>query len=190
MDALEALLSRSSAPRLTAPAPAGGEREAIFRAALRAPDHARLQPWRFLVVEGEGQARLGELFASAALAADAALEPEALDKLRSKPQRAPLLVIVVACLRPHPKVPAIEQYLSAGAAAHAMLLAAHALGYAGIWRTGAMARDATVRRGLGLGEGEDIVGFLYLGSRCGAARALPEPSPGAFFQPWPPASGV
>jgi nitroreductase len=188
MDALEALLGRNSAPRLCAPAPAGAEREQIFRAALRAPDHARLQPWRFLVVEGSGLAQLGELFAQAAAAGDPSLDAAALAKVRSKPLRAPLVVIVVVRLRPHPKVPALEQQLSAGAAAHAMLLAAHAQGYAGIWRTGAMARDSAVQRGLGLAESEDIVGFLYLGTRSGEARPLPDYRPEAFFQAWPPAA--
>ena len=95
MDALDALLNRVSAPRLIAPAPNAAQRELLFRAALRAPDHGQLRPWRFLTVEGEGLVRLGELFA-AALPDDAS--PEAMTKAHAMPLRAPLLVLVIATL--------------------------------------------------------------------------------------------
>ena len=174
MDALEALLSRNSAPKLSEPAPTGDALQRIFQAALRAPDHARLKPWRNLVIEGEARHRLGELFAQVAAGGETTLDEEALAKIRSKPLRAPLIIVVAVRLQVHPKVPEIEQYLSAGASAHAMLLAAHAQGFAGIWRTGAMAFNRELMRGLGLAENEHIVGFLYLGTPEGRAKHLPE----------------
>ena len=184
MDAIEALLGRNSATRLTEPAPSGKALQNVFRAALRAPDHARLKPWRFLVVDGLGREQLGEVFAQVALADDPSLDNDALAAIRAKTQRAPMIVIAIARLQEHPKVPEIEQYLSAGAAAHAMLLAAHAQGFAGIWRTGPMAFHPAVHRGLRLAGNEKIVGFLYLGTRDGDPKPLPDYDPGQFFQYW------
>ena len=96
MDALTALHNRVSEPRLTGPAPSAEQQEALFQAALRAPDHARLRPWRFLVLEGQGLERLGELFAEAALARVG--DPQAPEVLRapSLPQRAPMVVIAIS----------------------------------------------------------------------------------------------
>ena len=87
-------------------------------------------------------------------------------------------------LSAHPKVPPLEQRLSAGCAAHGVLLAAEALGYAGIWRTGDAAFDRNVMDGLGLGQDEEIIGFLYLGSRDGAAKSLPELHSAEFVTTW------
>ena len=91
MDALDALLNRVSVPRLVEPAPDATQREMLFRAALRAPDHGQLRPWRFLTVEGQARERMGELFAEALQVADAQAAPEALNKARGMPLRAPLL---------------------------------------------------------------------------------------------------
>ena len=91
MEALDALLNRVSVPRLVDPAPDAAQRELLFRAALRAPDHGQLRPWRFLTVEGAARERMGELFADALLAADAQASEEKLLKARGMPMRAPLL---------------------------------------------------------------------------------------------------
>jgi nitroreductase len=184
MDALEALLGRNSATRLTDPAPRGADLQTLLKAALRAPDHARLKPWRFLAIEGQGRVQLGEVFAQAAQSDNPTLDRAALDQLRAKPLRAPLIIVVIVRLQQHPKVPEIEQYLSAAAAAHAILLAAHALGYAGIWRTGSMSFHAGVQRALGLQTSEKIVGFLYLGTREGEAKPLPDYETSDFLQYW------
>lgn len=188
MDALDALHKRTSSPRLTEPAPGGLALENIFKAALRAPDHARLKPWRFLLVQGGALDELGNLFASVASADNPSLDATALDKLRAKPRRAPLVIVVAAKIQPHPKVPEIEQMLAAGAAAHAMLLAAHAQGFGGIWRTGPMAYSRAVHRGLGLRDQEKIIGFLYLGTRCAEARPPSDCDPLEFFENWHSAS--
>ncbi|GLZ85987.1 nitroreductase [Metapseudomonas resinovorans] len=184
MEALDALLNRVSLARLQAPAPDAAQREVLFRAALRAPDHGYLRPWRFLTIEGEGREKLGELFVSAVLAKDAQAPEAATTKARNMPSRAPLMVVVIATLQAGHKVPEVEQLLSAGCAAHGIVLAAHALGLGAIWRTGEMAYDRTVAAGLGLAENERVVGFLYLGSVEGDRRAAPELAPADFVQSW------
>lgn len=185
MDALDALQSRASVAKLSDPAPDARQRDAIFSAATRAADHKLLQPWRFLVIEGEGRQSLGDLFCDAMLADDPDASQSALESLRKKPLRAPLIVVAVASCREHPKVPEVEQLLSTGAAVQNMLVASHALGVGAFWRTGAMAYHPVVLKGLGLGPAERIVGYLYLGT---PAKPPSPPKPvdaRKFFAPWP-----
>jgi len=183
MEALDALLNRVSVPRLTEPAPNAAQREGLFQAALRAPDHGQLRPWRFLTVEGEARGRLGELFAEVvALKGDAT--EAALDKARAMPLRAPLLVLVIARTQEHVKVPVSEQLLAAGCAAHGILLAAHAQGIGAVWRTGEMAYSAHVAKGLGLEAGEELIGFLYLGTPVSEPRTAPVLKTEDFVSAW------
>ncbi len=184
MDAFDLLHGRNSVAKLCEPAPGKEALENIYRAALRAPDHARLRPWRFLSVTGDGRNKLGELYARALAARNSQATVAELDKARGKALRAPLIVVVVACIQAHPKVPKVEQLLSAGCAAHAMLLAVHALGFAGIWRTGANAFDRMVMDGLGLAANEELIGFLYLGTVDGKAKPLAELNVADYVQEW------
>ncbi|MGJ8686639.1 MAG: nitroreductase family protein, partial [Spongiibacteraceae bacterium] len=96
----------------------------------------------------------------------------------------PMLMVVSAVIVEHPKVPEIEQQLSAGCAAHAILLALEALGYAGIWRTGVNAFDRNVMDGLGMAKNEKIVGFLYIGSRDGNPKPITAQPPSEFVSEW------
>jgi nitroreductase len=169
MQAIDALLARRSARTLTEPAPDAGALELIFASAVRAPDHGRLRPWRFVVVRGAGRERLGEVFAEHAQRTRPQLSAEALQRERAKALRAPLIVVVAAHCNPAAKIPLIEQTLSAGAAAHAMMLAAFALGFNAMWRTGGAAYDELVKQALGLEPGDAIVGFLYLGTETAPA---------------------
>lgn len=178
------LQQRNAAARLCEPAPAADELDAMLQAAMRVPDHGRLQPWRFLLIDGQGREALGELFVEAQRRR-AGMDDEKAASLRQKPLRAPLIVVVIACLQQHPKAPIIEQQLSAGCAAHNLLLAAEALGYAGIWRTGSMAFDAYVAEGLGLAANEQIIGFVYIGSRAGERKPLPVLTTDDFVRHWP-----
>ncbi|MGK0499005.1 MAG: nitroreductase [Oceanicoccus sp.] len=189
MDALQLLHTRNSAPRLRDPAPQGDDLDDILKAALRAPDHSWLRPWRFLTITGDAREKLGELFVGASqqrqqAAGEPTLDDAALAKLAAKPLRAPLIVVVVASVKEHPKVPEIEQLLSAGCAAHGIMLACHAKGFAGVWRTGANAFDKTVHRGLGLAPHEHLIGFLYLGTIAGSYKPLRELAVADYCQNW------
>ena len=183
-DALELLHTRNSAPRLTQPGPDAHSLDQMFKAALRAPDHAWLQPWRFIVIEGEGREELGEVFAGALQASTPAADEAALAKARLAPMRAPMIVITVCKVVVHPKVPRDEQLLSAGCAAQGMLLAAEAQGYAGCWRTGSNAVDPIVNEALGLATNEEIVGFLYFGTREGPSKVLPTREVKKYVSHW------
>lgn len=162
MNALQLLLERRSHAKLTAPAPVGEARNNLFRAAVNVPDHGRLRPWRFITAEGDGLLRLGELLAQAETERGA--EPAAVERARQLPLRAPLVVMVIACLQPHDKVPEWEQLAAAACAAHALQMAAFAQGFGAIWRTGYFTAAPAVRHGLGLAGQEQLVGFLYVGT--------------------------
>lgn len=172
-DILSFLQQRSSAPRLTTPAPSADQLQAMFQAACRVPDHARLRPWRFLCVSGDRRAALGELMAECALANNPDINDMMLEKTRNGPLRAPVVVIVVASAKPHAKVPYCEQQWSAACAAYALVLAAEAEGFGGVWRTGELAFDRNLMTRLGLSAQEEIIGFIYLGTRQNECRSIP-----------------
>ncbi len=184
MNALDALLNRASVSQLREPAPSPAQLDIICRAALRAADHARLRPWRFLLVRGESRERLGGLFGQAALDSNPRLPELERERARRKALRAPLIIVVIASHVEHPKVPAFDQDLSAGAGAQNMLIAAHAQGVGAIWRTGPMAEHPVVMKGMGLAEHEKIIGFIYLGTAAGNLKTPPELDPVDFFREW------
>lgn len=164
MDALAALTTRISPAALDAPGPSASDLDAILRAAVAAPDHGRMKPWRFIVIDGAARERFGALMAESLQRREPAAPAGKLEAERKKALRAPLIVVIAAAVQPGAKVPEIEQVVAVGAAAQNMLVAAHALGFGGFWRTGAIAYDAAIKHALGLAEGDTIVGFLYLGT--------------------------
>jgi len=186
MDALKALQSRVSSARLVEPGPTKKALESIKKAALRAADHGRLRPWRFLVIEGEGREKLGDLFVVAEKHRTMDLNEKVSQIIFKKAMRAPTIIVVVACIKQHPRVPEIEQLISAGAAAQNMLNAAYALDLGAIWRTGDIAYDSTFSKKLGLDANEKIVGFLYLGTAPDGLRTkTPQLNTTDFFKSWP-----
>lgn len=162
MQAIELLLNRHSCAKLSSPAPQGDSLKHIYEAGLKTPDHGGLKPWRFIEVSGSGLDQLSDIFIRAA-----ELNNDDVEKAKAMPYRAPLIIIAIASVKDHPRVPEIEQVLSAGCAVHAMQMAAQAQGFNGIWRTGLVSYDDYVKSELGLDEKEQIVGYLYLGTPNG-----------------------
>ncbi|KII77136.1 NAD(P)H nitroreductase [Vibrio renipiscarius] len=172
MDALDLLLNRRSIARLSAPAPEGKALENIIRAGLRAPDHGGLTPWRFVIAQGEGLRKLANILVTAAEAENS--DQAIIDKVSQAPFRAPMVITVIARVTPHEKVPAFEQYLSAGCAAHAMQMAAIAQDFQGFWRSGKWMFHESVRDAFHLQAEDQIVGFLYLGTPGCTPMKVPE----------------
>lgn len=168
--ALQALLERYSPWPLVAPAPGAAELEQVFDAALRAPDHGNLRPWRFVVVEGTAREALGEVFAQAARRRDAAEDGE---RFRNKAFAAPMIIALAARLTVPHKIPEVEQLLSLGAAAMNLLNALHLLGYGGFWATGANGHDPFVRDALGFEAQDRLLGFLYVGTAAPGSGSAP-----------------
>ena len=184
MDALELLLGRDSALRLEAPGPDPAALDTIFRSALRAPDHGRLRPWRFVVIPEEARERFGEVLAASLQRREPNVTPESLARERQKALRAPVIVVVAARLKTSEKIPEVEQIVSAGAAAQNVMLAVHALSFGAMWRTGAPAYDPAVKQALQLHPNDAILGFIYIGTRVGGASPLPRPVPEDFVSVW------
>ncbi|MEX2631773.1 MAG: nitroreductase [Tistlia sp.] len=187
MDALDAILTRSSVPArlLGEPAPSDGELAEVFAAAVTAPDHGSIRPWRFAVIRGPALERFADLFAEATRRRDPEAGAAVLEEARRKALRSPLVIAVWAEIREdHPKVPPIEQIVSAGAAVQNMLIALHAKGYGAIQLTGPNAHDPFVKAGFGLQPKDEIVGFLYVGTPSEPPAAKRRPDAAAFVRHW------
>jgi nitroreductase len=166
MELLAAIDTRSSAARLGAPGPTPEHLARILDAAAHAPDHGRLRPWRFIVVD----AGMRDGFAAAAATAKRVRLPAMSDEQfaaeREKMRNSPAIVVVgCAVRREQTKVPEIEQVIAAAAAAENLFLAAHDLGYGVMWKTGAAAYDPGVKASVGLLADDHIVGIMHLGTR-------------------------
>lgn len=177
MELLEGIESRTSALKLGAPGPTREHLERIINAGVRAPDHGRLRPWRFVVLEGDARAKLGDAMADMLRAKLPDASKDQLDAERGKPLRAPTILAAAAHVTKG-KIPEIEQVLAVGAAVQNMLLAAQALGYGAMWKTGGAAYDARVKALFGLEPEDHIVALLYLGTTTAAGPFIPAPTEG------------
>jgi nitroreductase len=164
-ETIKLLAARRSAPPtlMHGPGPDAAELQTLLALAARTPDHGKLAPWRFIVFEGEGLARAGDVVAEVY----ARREPQA-DAVRLAAERtrfagSPLVVAVVSRAAPHAKIPLWEQELSAGAVCMNLTVAATALGFRTAWLTGWCAYDPDVAKAFGLAEHEKIAGFIHIG---------------------------
>lgn len=172
MNAIELLLSRQSDPLLTAPAPSQGDLKTILTAGMRVPDHAALAPFHFTVVQDEALQKLSDIYVEAVK--KQGVDQAKLDKTAKMPFRAPLIIVVSTKYQEHDKVPHQEQLITAGCCTHAMQMAAFALGYGAMWRTGDLAFNNDVKVALNIDEKDDIAGFLYIGTKAKTLPTKPE----------------
>jgi nitroreductase len=176
-DALELLKTRNSsrAQDLGPPAPTDAQLSEMLSIAARVPDHGMMKPWRFIVLSKETRAPLVEkLVANFRVGNPNAPEQDA-EKQKARFGGSPVIVVVVSRTAPNPKVPEIEQLLSAGAACMNLLNAATALGFGANWLTGWAAFDKSSKELFGLKDNEQIVGFIHIGTRKAEAFNRPRP---------------
>ncbi|HZT47692.1 MAG TPA: nitroreductase [Hyphomicrobiaceae bacterium] len=166
-ETLEFLLQRRSVKpaMLAEPGPSPDQLQRILTAAARVPDHKKLEPWRFVVFEGEARAAFGRVL-SDACAAEEKERPSAarLETERTRLMRAPTVVAVISRVTPNPAAPEWEQVLSCGAVCFNMCLAANALGFGTCWITEWYSYSPAVRARLGLADNERLAGFVYIGT--------------------------
>jgi len=156
--------NRVSQPALNAPAPTNNEWMSILSAASRAADHGNLKPWRFRIYEGEGRAKLGQIYWHHALSEVDSIPANKEDAFIKKAYRAPAVLLIYAHIQDHPKVPAIEQIMAASAAAQQVLLGLNALGYGGMWRSGPACFTQRTKTLLSLEDNDQIIGLIYAGT--------------------------
>ncbi|SFB84066.1 nitroreductase family protein [Tropicimonas isoalkanivorans] len=181
--ALEFLQTRRSRPAktLTTPVPDPDALRALLTIAARTPDHKKLEPWRFIVLEKPALERLAALIPARAAALDIA--PEAAEKMVRQFADADLAVAVIGTPKPRDDVPEIEQVLSAGAACYGLLAAALAAGWGANWLTGWAVYDRPfVEQGLGLQPQEFVAGFIHIGSEKARPPERPRPDVDAITE--------
>jgi nitroreductase len=168
---------RSVKPReMSGPGPSPAELETILTVGARVPDHGKLTPWRFIIFEGDARARAGEVISAVFVRKNPEAVPAQIELEKSRLMDAPLVIAVVSFTKVHPKVPAWEQELSAGASAMNLVNAATALGYGANWLTGWFAFDRDVLDGLGLKADEKLAGFIHIGTPSKPVEDRPRPA--------------
>ena len=175
-DVIDFLLTRRSRPAktLTGPAPDRAALIPMLEAAARTPDHGKLEPWRFIVLEGDALIRLAGL--TEKRGAVLGKEPEKIAKSTASFANASLVVAVVASPKMSEKVPEMEQILSAGAVCLALVNVGLASGWGANWLSDWMAFDrAFLAEGLGLGEHEFVAGYIHLGTETSTPPDRPRP---------------
>lgn len=178
---------RSGKPRdMVAPGPTPAELDRILAIAARSPDHGKLTPWRFVVIDPDRRDALAALLLEALPESDPQAGPAHQQKTRDFAHQAPVLVVLLSAPIEGHKIPVHEQQMSAGAVGMNLLHAAHALGYVGGWVTGWMATSPRVTAALGE-PGESIVGFFFLGSPGQPLEERPRPDIASLVRHWTPA---
>jgi nitroreductase len=163
MDVFEAILTRHSIAKVKSDPIAREQIERILNAAVQAPNHHHLRPWRFVVLTGESRKALGAIMANSLKKKNPDLTEVALEIEQAKPLRAPVLIAVGVDKSNDPRVPEIENICAVAAAVENLLLAAHAEGLGAMWRTGQAVHDPQVKKFLGFAEDQPILSFVYLG---------------------------
>ena len=176
-DAIELLKTRRSVkPReMSGPGPSPAELETILTIGARVPDHGKLAPWRFIIFEGDARQRAGEVIAKVFARKNPGAPAADVETERKRLTDAPLVIGIVSFTKPHPKVPAFEQELSAGASVMNIVTAATALGYGACWLTGWFSFDRDVLDGLGLKQDEKLAGFVHIGKPTRPSEDRPRP---------------
>jgi nitroreductase len=186
--ALAVLLARASVPARMLQSPAPGP-EAIrhaVAAALRAPDHGGLRPWRFVAIAGPDRASLGDLLAASLARREPGTPQERLDLERAKPLRAPLVVVAGAKLAHGHKIPVWEQEAAAAAGIMNFLNAIDAQGFGAMWVSGAALRDTEVKAALGFAAEDALLGWIYIGTPPAERPRPARPAPDGFWRTWQP----
>jgi nitroreductase len=182
--AIDTMISRQSHFPLRDPGPSDEELEQIFDAALRAPDHGRLRPWRFALIRGEARTELAEVLIDIAASRAHEASSERDERQRRKAFAAPVIIVLGAAIASATSIPESEQMLSVGAATMNMLNAIHALGYGGFWATGNDAYDEALQSALDFEPTDKILGFLFVGTPQVAESPAPRPVRSDHVREW------
>ena len=176
MELIDLIHTRHSIPKVKPDPIPRAMIEQLLSAAVQAPNHHRVRPWRFVVLQGDARLRLGDAMAQALKRRQPDTLEEALAVERSRPLRAPLLIAVGVDKPSDPKVLEIENVCAAAAAAQNLLLAAHALGLGAMWRTGSAATDPEIKAFLGFAPEQHLISFIYIGYPDGEYKFPERPS--------------
>ena len=186
METIKTLLSRRSISKLTSPHPSKAEMKDVYQAALRAPDHSWLRPWKFIEITGDSRNKLAKAFINSTKKLEE-IDQERENKIAALPLRSPMIIVIIANINHEkPNVPRLEQIQSTAAAAQNILLALHDKGYGAYWRTGKYSseRNKYISSELSLENNEEVLGYLYVGTPEVDAPKIPELENKDFVTYW------
>lgn len=163
---LSTMLSRRSVSprRLGPPGPSEAQLGLMVDAALRAPDHGRMLPWRLIDFDDAQRTALAQLFEDEKCRRTPDATPQDIERARAHATQTPAMLAFVVRPDPAAKVPVHEQWLAAGAALGELLLAAHAMGFGAIVLSGERCKDEILRQALGIAPAETLAGFVSIGT--------------------------
>ena len=185
---IDFLLKRKSPPisQIKEPGPDRAQLLEMIRIATRVPDHGLLEPWRFILYEGDARVKAGEFFARRIAEIEGPVTEQRIAQEQARFARAPVVVGVVSSPKPHERIPEWEQFLSGGNAAFSLVLAAHAFGFGANWVSNWYSSDAKSREFLGLLPHERAIGFVHIGTVSAAIPDRPRPDPASVLTEFTP----
>lgn len=184
MTPMDMLLSRASTDHLAEPAPNAAQLSDILAAAMRAPDHGKLRPWRYVVIEGDARPQMAERIVASMQRLDADAPEFKIEKRRNRFSTMPLILALGMHLRPENKIPLWEQEMAVAAATMNVLNALHATGFGGIWVSGDVVEDPVLAAEIGFPAPHKLAGFLFIGTPTNAPAAPRRPDPATFTARW------
>ncbi|QDH17859.1 nitroreductase family protein [Swingsia samuiensis] len=181
---LEFLLSRASTDQLVDPVPQGKQLRAILSAGLRAPDHGKMRPWRYTVIQGEYREAFAKVVLKAIEREESHLPEAKKEKRYHRFSTMPMIIALGIHIVPEGKIPVVEQEMAAAAGAMNVLNALHAEGFGGIWVTGAFSTDTELLEMLGLKKPDCLAGFLFVGTPEGSKEDRKRPDIEKYMALW------
>ncbi len=165
----------ASAKAMTGPGPSKAQMDEILEIAVRVPDHGKLAPWRFILIEGEGRARMGQGFAEIWAKNNPTHGAETSEFQRGLFMRAPIILVVVSTATVHGKIPVWEQQMSSASVCYNAVLAATALKFAAQWQSDWVAYDEAAKAVMGVAAHERVSGIIYIGTSSVELEDRPRP---------------
>lgn len=184
MTPMDMLLTRASTDHLAEPAPSDAQLSEVLAAAMRAPDHGKLRPWRYVVIRDDARPVLAERIVASMQRMDAEAPDFKIEKRRKRFSTMPLILALGMHLRPDHKIPLWEQEMAVAAAAMNVLNALHATGFGGVWVSGDVVDDPVLAEELGLPAPHRLAGFLFIGTPEGEQHTPKRPDPAEFTASW------
>ncbi len=173
-----------SAKAMAGPGPDAAEIADMLDIAVRVPDHGKLNPWRFILFEGEARGKIGETFAARWQVLHPDHAEDSLNFQRGLFLRAPVVIAVVSTAAPHHKIPEWEQLMSSAAVSFNLVLAATAMGFHAQWQSDWVAYDEGATAAMGLAGTERVAGLVYIGTSTIPLEDRPRPDAQSLLTRW------
>lgn len=175
-----------SAKSMGEPGPSANQLSEILAVGVRVPDHGKLNPWRFVLFEGEARSQFGAQLEKRWHELHPEHGEQTLGFVRGMLMRAPTVVAIVSTAAAHPKIPEWEQVLSSAAVCYNLVLAATAMGFAAQWQSDWMTYDAEMLKAMGIAPTEKVAGLVYIGTATAPLEERPRPDPATLLTRWVP----